>query len=129
MAQFPWRPNRQLEPARSYVVMASQLPLKRYGSIPRFMRDTLTVRRQLRTAPGLVGYALLAEMTRKTFWTFSVWEDRASLELFATSDPHARIIQGLRPKMEKTSFTFVDVDGSELPWRWDEVRARLTTDS
>lgn len=56
--------------------MTSQLSLKRFLSVPGFLRDTLAIRRRLRTSPGLVGYALLAELTRKTFWTFSVWEDR-----------------------------------------------------
>jgi heme-degrading monooxygenase HmoA len=125
MAQFPWDEQTKVAPGRDYSVMASKLPLKSHRSIPGFMRDTLAIRRQLRSTPGLVGFALLAELGQKTFWTFSVWENRDSLNEFARSDPHHQIISRLRPKMDNTVFKFEDVDGSQLPWGWEEVKRRL----
>jgi hypothetical protein len=103
--------------------MASRLPLKRRRSIPSFMRDAMAIRRQLGQAPGLVGYALDAQLGAKTFWTFSVWEDRASLDAFARSDPHRRIIQRLRPVMRETRFEFFPLNGSQLPMTWDQMKA------
>jgi hypothetical protein len=79
--------------------MASRLPLKRRRSIPGFLRDARAIRRQLARADGMVGYALDAELARKTFWTFSVWQDQASLDAFASSAPHRAIIRRLRPLM------------------------------
>ncbi len=128
MAKFPWNQHEEIEEQQDYVVMASLLPLKRYRSIPGFLRDTLAIRGQLRTVPGLVGYALLAELAHKTFWTFSVWEDRASLDTFASSDPHGQRIRKLAPRMERTVFKFFDTSGSQLPWVWDEVKSKLRTD-
>jgi hypothetical protein len=49
---------------------------------------------------------LNAGLARKTFWTFSVWEDQASLDTFAASDPHRAIIGRLRPRMSPTRFEF-----------------------
>jgi quinol monooxygenase YgiN len=97
MPALPWAPRRAVEPDRTYVAMASRLPLKRRRSIPGFLRDAVAIRRQLARADGMVGYALDAELARKTFWTFSVWEDQASLDAFASSDPHRAIIRRLRP--------------------------------
>jgi hypothetical protein len=128
MAQFPWKQRTPIAPGRDYAVMASKLPLKGHQSIPGFMKDTLAIRQQLRHAPGLVGYALLAELAGKTFWTFSVWENRDSLDEFARSSPHDQIIRALRPKMGRTVFKFDDVDGSQLPWGWEEVKLRLQED-
>ena len=128
MAQFPWDQRKEIEQQHNYVLMASFLPLKRYRSIPGFLRDALAIRRQLGTVSGLVGYGLLAELSRKTFWTFSVWEDRASLDAFASSDPHGQIIRKLAPRMGRTVFKFFDTNGSGLPWGWDEVKAKLKTD-
>lgn len=129
MAQFAWSPRSEIDRQCTYAVMASRLPLKSYGSIPGFLRDTLSIRRQLRNTAGLVGYALLAELAQKTFWTFSVWNDRQSLDAFASSDPHRRIIRRLAPKMGETVFRFAEVEGSELPWTWQTVKARLQTES
>jgi hypothetical protein len=122
---LPWLKIQPIDPRREYVAMASRLPLKSYRSIPGFMRDTLQIRRQLGQTPGLVGYTLNAGLARKTFWTFSVWEDQASLDGFAAGDPHRRIIGGLRPRMNPTRFEFFPVSGADLPLTWGQIIARV----
>jgi quinol monooxygenase YgiN len=123
MPALPWAQRQKVDPSRHYVALASRLPLKRRRSIPGFLRDTLAIRRQLARADGLVGYALDAELARKTFWTFSVWQDRASLDAFAAADPHRAIIRRLRPLMGQTRFEFFQVPGSDLPLTWDQMKA------
>jgi quinol monooxygenase YgiN len=123
MPALPWAQRRPVEPGRTYVAMASRLPLRRRRSIPGFLRDALAIRRQLARADGMVGYALDAELARKTFWTFSVWEDQASLDAFASSDPHRAIIGRLRPLMGPTRFEFFQMRGSDLPLTWDQMKA------
>jgi hypothetical protein len=125
MPALPWVERQPIDPDREYVVMASHLPLKAYRFIPGFLRDTLAVRRQLATTEGLVGYALNAQLTRKAFWTFSVWTDQASLDGFAATDPHQHIIQRLRPRMNQTRFEFATVIGSKLPANWADRIATL----
>ncbi|MEX2599858.1 MAG: hypothetical protein WD533_09415, partial [Dehalococcoidia bacterium] len=63
----PTLPN--LAPDREYVVMASLLPLRRLWLLPRFMRYTLAIRKQLNESQGLAWYSLRAELTRRRFWT------------------------------------------------------------
>ena len=123
MPALPWFNATPIAPEREYAAMASRLPLAHYRSVPGFMRDTLRIRRQLSTAPGLVGYGLKADLLAKTFWTFSIWEDRASIDNFAASEPHSRIIKRLRPKMTESRFSFFDVSGSSLPMSWAEMTA------
>jgi heme-degrading monooxygenase HmoA len=123
MPALPWAQRQAIDPGRQYVAMASRLPLKRHRSIPGFLRDTLAIRRQLARADGLVGYALDAELAGKTFWTFSVWQDQASLDAFAAADPHRSIVRRLRPVMGQTRFEFFQVPGSDLPMTWDQMKA------
>ena len=42
--------------------MASRLPLRSHGDIPRFLRHTWLIRRQLARSPGLIGYSLDAHL-------------------------------------------------------------------
>src|ERR1700732_2071659 len=120
-------PHRQaVDPGRTYLAMASRLPLRRRRSIPGFVRDAVAIRRQLARAHGMVGYALDAELARKTFWTFSVWEDQAGLDAFAASDPHRAIIGRLRPRMSPTRFEFFPISGSDLPLKWAQITARVS---
>lgn len=125
MPALPWTQRQAVDPGRTYLAMASRLPLKRRRSIPGFLLGTLTIRRQLANAHGMVGYALDAELARKTFWTFSVWEDQASLDAFASSDPHRAITRRLQPLMEQTRFEFFQIPGSNLPMTWDQMKAPL----
>ena len=123
MSALPWVKGHSIDTSRDYIAMASRLPLKSYRSIPGFLRDVLKIRHQLAGTAGLVGYALDAQLGRKTFWTFSVWDDRASIEAFAATDPHRRIIRALRPRMGTTKFDFFPIAGSALPLTWDQMKA------
>ena len=123
MPALPWTQRQPVDPGRTYLAMASRLPLRHRRTIPGFLRDAMAIRRQLARAGGMIGYALDAELARRTFWTFSVWEDRASLDAFAASDPHQAITRRLRPLMAQTRFEFFQVPGSDLPMNWDQMKA------
>lgn len=125
MPALPWVSRQPIDPDTEYLAMASRLPLRHYRTIPGFLRDTLAIRRQLATTAGLVGYALDAELTNKTFWTFSVWDGHEQLDTFARQNPHGQMIRRLRPLMEETRFEFFPVVGIELPWTWPQMKAPL----
>jgi len=125
MPALPWVERQPVHSDHDYIAMASRLPLRRHGSIPRFLRDTLRIRRQLAETPGLVGYRLNAKLVRKTFWTFSVWQDQASLDAFAASDPHRRITEQLAPRLHPSRFAFFAITGANVPLSWDAVIVRL----
>jgi hypothetical protein len=118
MPALPWKEFQAVDPARRYAAMASRLPLRAHRSVPGFLLDAMRIR----------GYALDAQPARKTFWTFSVWEDEQSLSRFAATDPHRLLTKGLQPQMGPSQFEFFPISGGEVPLDWDEVRRRLATD-
>jgi heme-degrading monooxygenase HmoA len=120
---LPWVEAQVPDPKTDYIAMASRLPLRRHRSIPGFLRDTLRIRSQLAETAGLVGYGLKADIPRKTFWTFSVWEDEASLAAFARSSPHRQLARRLVPHMGPTRFRTFELRGDRLPMTWDEMTA------
>jgi heme-degrading monooxygenase HmoA len=120
---LPWIHSQPPDPATDYIAMASRLPLRRYRSIPGFLRATLRIRSQLAGTTGLIGYGLRADLPRKTFWTFSVWEDEASLAAFARSEPHRQLASRLAPHMGPTRFRTFELRGDRLPMTWDEMAA------
>jgi hypothetical protein len=128
MPALPWTQRETIDSNVTYVAMASRLPLNHYRSVPGFMRDALAIRRQLAKAPGLIGYALDAELTKRTFWTFSVWRNREDLDSFAASDPHRQIIRRLGPLMSETRFEFFPLPGEKLPMTWEQMKAPLFGD-
>jgi hypothetical protein len=125
MPALPWTKVVESQPDREYVAMASQLPLARYSSIPAFLSATIAIRNQLSHADGLIGYALDAQLLRKTFWTVSAWESQEALQRFNHDDPHRARVQRIRPGMQPTGFVFWNTLGSALPIAWDEARRRL----
>ena len=124
MPAIPWRRFSAVEPDREYLAMASRLPLVSHRTIPRFLRLTLVVARQLQRTPGLVGYSLLAAPIAKTFWTLSAWQDQHALAAFTRAMPHLQVMKDLRPHMRAT-FARWTVHGSSLPVTWTDAIARL----
>ena len=126
MPAIPWRNLSLIEPEREYLVMASRLPLKTHRRIPKFVRLTLAVSRQLHRTSGLVGYSFLARPISKTFWTMSAWEDRRALAAFTRTMPHLQVMKELQTHMMSTTkFTQWTIPGSSFPVSWVEALAQL----
>jgi hypothetical protein len=87
MPPLPWRTKPQPDQDRTYLVMASRLPLRSRRTVPRFLRLTLSVVRQLERTDGLAARAM----------------------------PHLAVIRRLRPRMGQSRFVFWTVKGSALP--------------
>ena len=109
-----------------YLALISYLPLKHFRAIPNFFLFTSEIRRQLRTAPGLIGYSLDARPFARTFWTLSVWRDQQSLTDFVNQAPHNRIMQKLAPHLGKSQFAQWQVEAGEIPLDWRSAKARIT---
>ena len=71
----PWKSTPQLEPDRSYLVLASSIPPLKLSSTWRVFRGASAVRKQLAKADGVIGYSLLARPLLKQYATLSVWVD------------------------------------------------------
>lgn len=126
MPALPWVQVGQADPATTYTVMASRLPLHSYRRIPSFIRATWRIRRQLATTEGLVGYTLDAKPLSKTFWTLSAWRDQESLDRFARSEPHRSLVTAIRPHMNATTFVTWTTTGSDLPVKWETAREQVS---
>lgn len=128
MPDLPWRARRRPEDDTEYVALLTYLPLRRFRTLPTFMRFILAVQGQLAGAGGLVGYTLRARLFSRRFWTLSVWDDEATLRQFVVSKPHRDIMQSLRGKMDETSFTRWQVRGCDLPLPWEDAMEHSTRD-
>jgi quinol monooxygenase YgiN len=115
----------ELEPGRDYLVMASHLPLQRVTSTLRFFRAVSAVRKQLRTAPGLVGYTLRAKPLARDYWTLSVWTDRSALQAFMRTAPHLGVMSSLKPYMRPTKFIQWNITAADGQPSWNEALKRL----
>jgi len=105
--------------------MLSYLPLNKWRALPKFMRYTYQIRRQLADSEGLIGYSLDANVPGREFWTLSVWQDEESLRRFVQRTPHSRVMMDLLSDMGQTEFFHWDVDGSSIPPNWEEAKRRM----
>lgn len=125
MPDIPWSGTGELESGRTYVVMASYLPLARLRSTPRFFRAVAAIRKQLPTAEGLVGYSLRAHPLSRRYWTLSVWNDRAALHEFMRTAPHVGVMTSLKPHMRATKFVQWEITAAEGRPDWAAALERL----
>ncbi|MFI5339786.1 MAG: DUF3291 domain-containing protein [Candidatus Methylomirabilales bacterium] len=124
MPGLPWKTFRKAEPGREYLVLLTELPLKSYLAIPRFLLFTRQVQQQLSNAPGLIGYSLLARPLRKQSWTLSVWESEKALMELVHAMPHHTVMAALRPAMGPTRFIRWMIHGKGYPPTWEDALAR-----
>jgi len=125
MPVIPWKTFETPVAGTKYVAMVSCLPLKHHFALFKSMKFATEVRRQLRTAPGLVGYSLEAAILSKTLWTLSVWRDRQSLAGFVEAMPHSRVIRDMIPDMGESKFAYWTAESKEIPLDWIGAKARL----
>jgi len=118
---LPWRQGRPPDPDAQYLALLTYLPLRRFWTLPAFMRFVLAVQGQLAGAAGLLGYTLRAWPFSRRFWTLSVWDDEAALRQFVVAQPHRDVMGKLRGRMGATSFTRWQVRGSDLPLTWEDA--------
>lgn len=120
----PWITLAPAKSDREYLALLSYLPLKKHRMIPRFLRFTLQIQKQLRNTPGAIGYSLRAKLMSRNFWTLSAWEDENSLMEFVRKLPHGEVMKSLAPFMGPTKFRQWKVSGATLPLRWQEAMQR-----
>ena len=120
-----WIPFAKPVAGREYLALISYLPLRRYRALPSFFRFTFQAQRQLKSATGLIGYAMSVNPWSLQAWTISVWEDQQSLDNFVNRLPHSRIMQALAPHMGKTKFAQWPVSAAEIPLDWRGAKVRL----
>lgn len=125
MPDLPWTARSEMETGHTYLVMASHLPLTRITSTLRFFRAVSAIRKQLRSADGLVGYTLRARPLARDYWTLSVWTDQATLAGFMRTPPHAAIMGSLKPFMGPTKFVQWEISANDGRPSWTEAQKRL----
>lgn len=126
MPATPWRICETPVPGERYLALISYLPLRHFRALPNFFRYSFETQRQLRSAAGLIGYALDAQPFARKFWTLSVWRDEQALMDFTAAMPHSRIMRALAPHMGKSQFARWTVQSHEIPLDWASAKARIT---
>ena len=111
------------DPGRDYIALITYLPLTTHWIIPKFLYLTGQIQKQLVISEGAVGYALIAHILKKEFWTMSVWEDDDALSKFVKTGAHLRTMRELsRYLSDQRRFVKVNVKGSDIPLPWYKAK-------
>lgn len=121
----PWKSFEPLDPDRDYYVFASSIPAREYSSTWKMFRGSRTVRRQLASTDGVVGFSLLARPLRKQYATLSVWIGEDALDNFTAASPHREMMTDLASAMGPTTFVRWTIRGVDGRPSWTEALTRL----
>ncbi len=107
--KMPWTTVQRLDPDATYVASVTHLRPQSVRSTAALFRGARLASRQLRTAPGVVGFATLVRPLARQYWTVSLWEDEPSIGAFARAGDHGRVMREL----------FGDLELAEsVRWEW-----------
>jgi hypothetical protein len=107
--------------------MVSRLELSSIRHLPRFLRASSKVNRQIAASPGRLDSRLRADLRTLTFWTLSAWEDAVAMRAFVGTPAHvdAMRLLGRRHAVRSSSFhSWEDPAGTPLP-SWEDAADRL----
>ncbi len=114
----------QVDSDDELLCIATFLPVQGWLDVFPFLRMTSRVEKQMREAHGLVRYGLRTNLFRKYFWTFSVWKDRASVNIFVAAEPHATAMWRFQ-KWAGTGAAFAEWNSTDGFINWNEAIRRL----
>ena len=134
MPVLPWTINESTTAGSEVVVLASSLRLRSVRHVPGFLRHALRIRRQVLRSPGAIGVSLIAQPSRKTFWTLSAWTDEAAINAFVGAEPHRSTMGRYHDRLAGAQFTTWSTAATASPAArsnakelWKEGRRRLAT--
>jgi hypothetical protein len=114
-----------MEPGAEYLVLASYLPAEKLSSIGKIFKGASSVRKQLGTAEGLIGFSLRAKPLARKYWALAVWKDADALRTFVGSAPHGELMSSLKPHFGETRFEQWTVTAEDGPPTWKGALERL----
>ena len=112
-------------PSGTVTMIVARLPLRSVRSLPATLAWTWRLRRALRAAPGLAGYAFAFQISGSALWTVSAWTSRTDLTAFAHSEPHQAAKVDLQARLRPATFAVWSCPAAQLPVPWPEVRRRI----
>jgi hypothetical protein len=133
MATLPWtRTVVAPDPGIDAVVLGSRLELRKLRDVPAFLGAAMKLRKVVQAMPGALGVSLIAQPSRKTFWTLSAWADQTDIDAFVGTPSHVAVMQRFHDRLEGSSFTTWKVNVAQLPeprsnakQLWSEAKQRL----
>jgi hypothetical protein len=121
----PWKPRLPVDPEREYLAFTSCFHLKSFRRMPAFLASSRAIMKQAKAAPGVVGWAVGADLLRLEFYTLSAWEDAPSLRHFIREGAHGRALAAHQNDMRRQSIlVYFKVLGRDFPLAWKDAIAR-----
>jgi len=104
-------------------VSITRLRIRTPEFVDRFAEAVPGVYAQAADAPGNLAMDLLAE-ANATFWTRTVWTDRAAMRSYMTSGDHGDVMPLLRDWCDEAHVAHWEQEDKELP-TWEEAHRRI----
>ena len=104
-------------------VSITRLRIRAPEFVDRFAEAVPGVYAQAAAAPGNLAMDLLAE-ANATFWTRTVWTDRAAMRSYMTSGDHGDVMPLLRDWCDEAHVAHWEQADEELP-TWEEAHRRI----
>lgn len=72
-----------------------------------------------------MGHSSGARLGSFEFWSTTVWEDERALQRFVRAQPHARIMEAMKPHVVRAEFVRWSIDGGALPPSREDAEGKL----
>lgn len=121
----PWKSNERLDPSRTYVGVATTLDSRHLRTTPMMFVGAQATAKQMKAAPGCIGFASQARPLKKNYRSISVWESEEALRAFVHSGAHGDLVNSTRAEVESFRSVHWTLSGADGRPTWREGSRRL----
>jgi heme-degrading monooxygenase HmoA len=104
-------------------VSVTRLRVRSVRFIPAFFWYAIRSQRQVRSAIGFQGGALLAD-AKWTYWTLTAWDSLEAMRAYMTAGAHRKAMPKLTNWCDEASVVHWQSDGQQIP-DWREAAERM----
>ena len=121
----PWITFAPADAHRDYHALLSYLPLNKYSAVSGFFRFSFQIQKQLRSTPGIVGYAPPRQHFAPQLLDAFRLGGSKSTHGICGENSAGEAMRAMTPHMGSSKFTHWKEVGSSLPLTWNEALQRL----
>lgn len=108
------------------IIVVTRLRLRDPSQLDDFFSAAVAFLEQANAADGALGSDVLAD-ANSVWWTVSAWRDRAAIDAYVSTDPHATGSARLDEWCDEATFADWDQETADLP-DWTTSFTRLTAE-
>ena len=118
----PFKVVTEFEQKEDYTVVVTYTEFKnKRESKKQFNQLVDGIMESIETSEGLYGYSIRRDFLGNSAWTYTIWRNNTSMQLFKVAPAHLNAMKNASNVLNTAKFANVKIQQEQLPYSWDDA--------